>query len=261
MKSSDADVAGTLLDADNREFSSDAMPEGVPRIASPISTNISSSSWSCFDHLLSWRSCHPTFQDGVKAAPTSLRSSAEVSLPPAPIDAYSLLSQPDKWTQTGWTRAHIRHLFDVLITWDSTAFFLLQKDEFLRDYEEGSTRFCSAALVHALLALSTRIINEREDESEFLPSGWLGSNWFLLRTKALLRSQGSYGSLPDIQATGILALYYTRCGREEEAIKAAETCSSGIRALCLKDTGVDTSDEQYFRVRATTYCGALSLLR
>lgn len=261
MKSSDADVAGTSPDADNMEFSSVSMPGVVPSIVSPISTNISSGFWSCFDHLLSWRSCHPTFQDRDKVTSTSLRSSVELSLPLAPIDTYGLLSQADKWTQTSWTRAHIRHLFDVLITWDYTAFILLRKDEFLQDYEEGSTRFCSSALVHALLALSTRIIYEKEDESDVLPSGWLGSKWFLLRTKALLRSQGSYKSLPDIQATGILALYHFRCGREEEAIKLAETCSSSIRALCLKGTAVDTSDEQYFKVRATTYCGALSLLR
>ncbi|KAF1738491.1 Conidial development protein fluffy [Beauveria bassiana] len=238
--------------ADNMESSSVSMPGDVPSIVSPISTNISSGSWSCFDHLLSWRSCHPTFQGRDKVTSTSLRSSVELSLPPAPIDTYGLLSQADQWTQTGWTR---------VITWDYTAFILLRKDEFLQGYEEGSTRFCSSALVHALLALSTRIINEKEDESDVLRSGWLGSKWFLLRTKALLRSRGSYNSLPDIQATGILALYLFRCGREEEAIKLAETCSSSIRALCLKDTAVDPSDEQYLKVRATTYCCALSLLR
>ncbi|KZZ91529.1 Fungal transcriptional regulatory protein [Beauveria brongniartii RCEF 3172] len=152
------------------ETSSVSMPGGVPSIVSPISTNISSGSWSCFDHLLSWRSCHPTFQDRDKVTSTSLRSSVELSLPPAPIDTYGLSSQVDKWTQTGWTRAHIRHLFDVLITWDCTAFILLRKNEFLQDYEKGSTRFCSSALVHALLALSTRVIDEKEDESDVLPS-------------------------------------------------------------------------------------------
>ncbi|OAA33906.1 Fungal transcriptional regulatory protein [Beauveria brongniartii RCEF 3172] len=259
MKSSDADVTGTPPNADNMEISSVSMPGGVPSIVSPISRNISSGPWSCFDHLLSWRSCHPTFQDRNKVTSTSLRSSVELSLPPAPVDTYGVLSQVDKWTQTGWTCAHIRHLFDVLITWDSTAFILLRKDEFLQEYEEGSTRYCSSALVHALLALSMHIVDEKEDESDVLTSGWLGSKWFLLRTKALLRSRGSDKSLPDIQATGILALYHFRCGREAEAIKLAETCSSSIRALC--HTAVNTSDEQYFKVRATTYCGALSLLR
>ncbi|KGQ06697.1 Conidial development protein fluffy [Beauveria bassiana D1-5] len=153
MKSSDADVAGTPPIADNMELSSVSMPGGVSSIVSPISTNI-------FVGLLG--------RD--KVTSTSLRSSVELSLPPAPVDTYGLLSQVDKWTQTGWTRAHIRHLFNVLITWDCTAFIILRKDEFLQDYQEGSGRFCSSALVHALLALSTRIIDEKEDESDVLPS-------------------------------------------------------------------------------------------
>ncbi|KAJ3497960.1 hypothetical protein NLG97_g1503 [Lecanicillium saksenae] len=180
---------------------------------------------------------------------------------PVSIDAYGLLSQADEWTQTGWTRAHIRHLLDVLITWDYTAFILLRKEDFLQDYEEGSTRFCSSALMHALLALSTHMINGKEDESGVLPSGWLSSQWFLLRAEALLRSRESSGSLPDIQAFGVLALYSIRRGREQEAIRLAETCFSSIRTLCSKNDTVDTSNEQYSRVQATTYCGALSLLR
>lgn len=229
--------------------------------ASPIRTNTTPGVPSCFDHLLSWRSCHPTFRER-NTRPSSRRPSTDMSLPLAHLDPFGSASQTDVWTDTGWTRAYIRHLFDVLVTWDSIVFGLLRKDEFLLDYEAGSPRFCSSALVYALLALSMRIINDHEDESDDLPSGWFGSRQFLLRAEALLRDHGPASQdLPDIQATGILALYHLRCGHENEARELTESCSSSIRALCLRDTAHETSHEDYVKVRATTYCGATSQRR
>ncbi|KAF1739611.1 Conidial development protein fluffy [Beauveria bassiana] len=214
-----------LPGGDRAAFSSGSMSERTPLTAS-----------SCFDQLLSWRSCHPTFQQSNASRSTSWSPSyRELSLPLAPLDAYATLAQTDRWTQVGWTCAHIRHLFDVVFTWDCVSFYILRKNEFLQDYDAGSSRFCSSALVHALLALSTRLANEIELDSYILPSGWLGSKYFLRKAKALLLEQGSGQSLPDIQSLGILALYHLRCGPENEARELAELCTAGIRSLCLRE--------------------------
>ncbi|EGX91398.1 Fungal transcriptional regulatory protein [Cordyceps militaris CM01] len=189
-----------------------------PPRKSPRQPFRSSDSSSCFDQLLSWRSCHPTFLQRNPASPT-LRG--RLTLPSAPLDAYGTSTDLDMWTQIGWTRAHIRHLFDVLITWDNVSFCILRKKEFLQDYETGSSRFCSRALVHAALAVATRLLNETKEDAHVLPSGWLGSKYFLRKADTLLREQGSSDSLPDIQSL----------------------------------------DADYLKVRATTYCGAISLLR
>lgn len=254
--------------SDSVVFSSDSIPGGggggggVPLGASSILASTAASSSSCFDQLLSWRSCHPTFQQrDLSKSPSSLAASGELSLPSAPLDAYSASMEIDGWTQIGWTRAHIRHLFDVLVTWDSICLCILRKKEFLQDYETGSHRFCSTALVHALLALATRLIDETENDAHILPSGWLGSNYFLRKANEMLQKQASTDSLPDIQALGILALYHIRCGKEDEALKHAELCSERIQSLCLRETGVASTDEESVKVRATTYCGAISLRR
>ncbi|EJP62035.1 nitrate assimilation regulatory protein nirA [Beauveria bassiana ARSEF 2860] len=240
-----------LPGGDRAAFSSDSISRGTSLTAS-----------SCFDQLLSWRSCHPTFQQCNASRSSSLPlSSRELSLPLAPLDAYTTLAQTDGWTQVGWTCAHIRHLFDVLYTWDCVSFCILRKKEFLQDYDAGSSRFCSSALVHALLALSIRIVNETEDDSYILPSGWLGSKYFLRKAKSLLREQGSGQSLPDIQSLGILALYHIRCGQENEARELVKLCTEGIRSLCLRECDVSELDELYIKVRAATYGGAISLLR
>lgn len=159
---------------------------------------------SCFQQLLSWRSCVPTrsTQDtfGTPSGTTQLL------FPPRPLDAYASESQLDTWTQTGWTKAHIRHLFDVVFTWDYLPFCVLCKDLFIQDYESASFQFCSSSLVNAILALASCLINDNNKDAT-LPSGWLGSRIFFDEATRGLQVQQSIKTLPDIQALGILSLY------------------------------------------------------
>ncbi|KAM3512302.1 hypothetical protein MY11210_004015 [Beauveria gryllotalpidicola] len=260
VKSPEDGPSGSLPAGDAIAFSSDSAPGGAG--ASPILTSTSTSSSSCFEQLLSWRSCHPTFdqrnQHRSSSAPSAGR---ELTLPSAPLDAYGTSTDMDPWTQVGWTRAHIRHLFDVLVTWDSINFCILSKKQFLQDYETGSLRFCSSALVHAVLAVSTRLMNEARDDAHILPTGWLGSQYFLQKANAALSKQESIDSLPDIQSLGMLALYHIRSGQEKEARQLAESCSARIQSLCARESVLDTPEAEYAKVRAATYCGAISLLR
>ena len=61
--------------------------------------------------------------------------------------------------------------------------------------------------MHAILALASRIVNENNDESEILPSGWLGSKVLFDEAKAIVQGRGPFKDLPDIQAPGLLSLY------------------------------------------------------
>ncbi|KAK3366851.1 nitrate assimilation regulatory protein nirA [Lasiosphaeria ovina] len=216
----------------------------------------------CFDHLTSWRSS-PFTDAGSPSNPTSAISapSTVLSLPPLPLDAYASHSRLDTWTRTGWTAAHIRHLIDVLLTSDYLPFCLLCTDLFLHDFERGSSRFCSAALVHAILALSTCLVNENNDSSGLLPSGWVGSQTFVEEAQSDFCQGGQPDALPDIQALGILALYRLRCGREAEAQELAEVCVTSITDLCQRMPLDGEEEELHARVRATTYCGAITLVR
>lgn len=211
----------------------------------------------CFDQLLSWRTCRAGFDDSHEGP----QPSTVLSLPPLPLDAYASQPRTDIWTDTGWTAAHIRHLFDVLLTWDYLPFCLLSKDMFLQDYYSGSDRMCSSALVHAILALATSMVNEHGDSDEVLPTGWLGSRIFCEKAEAIVRDNKQTSSIPDAQALGVLALYHLRCGREAEALEAAESFVTIITKLCKYAPLTSIEDQQYTRVRAATYCSAVSLTR
>lgn len=219
-------------------------------------------STSCFSQLLSWRSCRPNIQF---ANPLSEESrdkqrtrSTILSLPPLPLDAYSAHSDTDTWTRTGWTKAHIRHLIDALRTWDYLPFCIFSEELFVRDYNGGCNQFCSSALVHAILALSTRLINESSDDAGLLPSGWLRSQVFFDEASGMLQTVQQIDGLPDIQALGMLSLYLLRCGREVESQQFAEKFVASIQDLCRR---VPSREEEYTRARKITYCGAVTLSR
>ncbi|KAH7140012.1 nitrate assimilation regulatory protein nirA [Dactylonectria estremocensis] len=213
---------------------------------------------SCFEQLHSWRLCHPSTS---KSKASASDQSTILSLPPLPLDAYASDSQTDTWTRTGWTRAHIRHLFDSVLTWDYLPFSLLDKDQFLRDYQTGSSQFCSSALVHSVLALASRLINENDDDFTLLPSGWFGSKLFLDEAETLLQANEPLENLPDIQALGMLSFYHVRCGREARAHELAEACIDRITRVRQQEKPKGEEEQSYARACAITYCGAVSLVR
>lgn len=130
----------------------------------------------------------------------------------------------------------------------------------MRDYDSGSTRFCSSALVHAVLALATRLINETSDDAGLLPSGWLCSHVFFDEANGMLQMVQRLDGLPDIQAVGMPSLYLLRCGREAQARELAEKFAASISDLCRRfPAGPD--DVDYEQAQKIIYCGAVTLVR
>ncbi|PHH76756.1 hypothetical protein CDD80_1242 [Ophiocordyceps camponoti-rufipedis] len=163
----------------------------------------------------------------------------------------------DIWTRTGWTVAAVRKLLDDLHTWDYFPYCLLQRDLFLRDYHTGSTRFCSSALVNALLALATRVVNEGSDLDSRPSSS--RSRAFADEAESLVQHGDSpLTSLPQVQAFGILSLYRASRGDENGAQKLAELFATHAADLCIR---TDETDNELRKARTKTYCGAVSLIR
>jgi len=187
----------------------------------------------------------------------------------------------DHWTRTGWPVTKIRDRFDWLMTWDYLPFCLLCKDPFLQDYASGEGRYCSPALANSLLALSTRILDkrqhphqqQRQKEQQDCPAKsdagggfpdshcWDGQALFD-ESETLISGKEHISTLPDIQTLGMLALYQVSCGREADARELAEAFKAEITIPCLLEPlEADKQDGRYMQVRATTYCGAISLVR
>ncbi|KAH6628042.1 hypothetical protein F5144DRAFT_577796 [Chaetomium tenue] len=252
----------------NAQFYSPKPDSGITPLQ-PELTDPRSTSTSCFEQLLSWQSCLPHLQDDDNGRPETQGASRATSvqptsllLPHLPLDAYTTQSHIDPWTKTGWTNAHIRHLIDALRTWDHLPFCLFSEDLFLQDYTSGSTRFCSSALVHAILALSIRLINEGNDDGVAYLSGWPRSRSLLDTARKLLRDTKPPSTLPDVQALGMLSLYYLRCGRETEAQEYADAFTAGMNGLLQSPPpSIQVEEKSHAQSITMSYCGAVSLKR
>lgn len=202
------------------------------------------------------------------STPTDLPRAMSASRLATPISASSFPfdgrshTQPDRWTRTGWTVAAVRELLDALLTWDYLPFCLMCRDPFLKDYCSGSTQYCSSALVNALLALATRVVHENNDETGSPGQGFVsGSATFFEQADTIIHRNGPPMNLPDIQAIGILSLYQISCGRETEAQALAESFAARVADLCHRESPAGAEAAEYVKVRATSYCGAVSLVR
>ncbi|KJZ69455.1 hypothetical protein HIM_11160 [Hirsutella minnesotensis 3608] len=187
-------------------------------------------------------------------------SATPIILSPMPFDNISH-SQTDRWTRAGLTVASVRHLFGALLTWDYFPFCLMCKNPFLRDFYNGSNHYCSSSLVNALIALAIRVVNETNKEAERPGPGWSGSEAFFAEAEAIIDSTESSTNLPDIQALGVLSLYHIYCGRETEAHELAEAFAAHIANFHLQEPLMGVEAEEYAKVLATSYCGAVSLIR
>jgi hypothetical protein len=158
------------------------------------------------------------------------------------------------------TKTYVLQLFDTFFEWKQLPISIVSQDLFLRDYKDGSDQFCSTALVHAILALATRL-NGENGNADTQASRWLESESFFGLAKTAVEDGAHVTSLPNIQALGVLSLYSIRCAREAEACKYADIFTSHIASLYNRLSFTSEHDEQYLRAHITTYCGAVTLAR
>ena len=190
------------------------------------------------------------------------------SLDPTAVVSANAIKPPDMdpWTKSGWPKAHVRALIDHVLGWDGMLFCLVWRDLFLKDFEHGGTQYCSSALVNALLALATRsreqapVINQSLDSSQ-QRLNTSSDGFFAEATDILPKREGRPNNLADIQALGLLALYEASSNREDQAQELADGFAAAITDLCLHEASLMPEDSSYELARATTYCGALTLLR
>ncbi|KAK0668734.1 putative conidial development protein fluffy [Cercophora samala] len=162
------------------------------------------------------------------------------------------------WTAVTTDMHLIRRLLSRFFSGLFPCLSLISYSHFIRDFQEGTARYCSEALVNAILGTSCRLFSATSQLISRISFG----DAFVGEAKRLLAAEDSHVNLPSIQALGILALGEMSQGNDEEAeTLIRESVRASVR-LVLGTPDPDGEENEDFRVvRALAYCGVFSLMR
>ncbi|KAJ0279367.1 hypothetical protein COL940_006777 [Colletotrichum noveboracense] len=164
---------------------------------------------------------------------------------------------PENWTNITEDGSLVQHLLALYFCWEYPTFASLSKEHFLRDFQNGISRYCSPILVNALLALGCRFSSKsstRANPSDPYTSG----DHFFKEAQRLFYLEDDHHTLTTIQALGIMSIREASCGRDSESwYYAGQSIRLAIEMGLhqLQDDG----DHDEFAVQAATFWGAFAL--
>ncbi|KAF5490009.1 Nitrogen assimilation transcription factor nit-4 [Colletotrichum siamense] len=175
----------------------------------------------------------------------------------APLELPDMKLPPENWTNITEDGSLVQHLLALYFCWEYPTFASLSKEHFLRDFQNGISRYCSPILVNALLALGCRFSSKsstRANPSDPYTSG----DHFFKEAQRLFYLEDDHHTLTTIQALGIMSIREASCGRDSESwYYAGQSIRLAIEMGLhqLQDDG----DHDEFAVQAATFWGAFAL--
>ncbi|KAK3900155.1 hypothetical protein C8A05DRAFT_17504 [Staphylotrichum tortipilum] len=178
---------------------------------------------------------------------------------PAPPPELSLGGPlPHTWTRVTSDTGLVYRLFARFFASSLSYLSLISHRHFMLDFREGNRRYCSEALVNAVLAMACKLATETSQLVSRVSFG----DAFMGEAKGLLAQEEDHVNLPCIQALAILALTEMAQGNEEEAGELAhESVRACIRFVLQTQHRNHSVDADFRTVRAMAYCGGFTLLR
>lgn len=165
---------------------------------------------------------------------------------------------PHTWTKVTVDTQFVQQLLARFFASPMSYLSLVSQRHFMQDFREGTARYCSEALVNAILGMACRASRATSQ----LVSRMCYGDAFVGEAKRLMSTEQDHDNLPCIQALGVLALAELAQGNEEDAGNLArESVRACIRLLLQTQQENDSPDDSFRTVRALAYCGGFSLIR
>lgn len=165
---------------------------------------------------------------------------------------------PSIWTKVTSDTALVQQLLAKFFSSSIPSLALVSEPQFVQDFREARPRYCSEALVNAILGLACRVTITTSQQISRVSYG----DAFVGEAKALLAQEKDHVNLPSIQALGALSLAEMSQGNETEASELArESVRACIRFLLQTRDRDHDHDDGFRRARALSYCGGFSLIR
>lgn len=165
---------------------------------------------------------------------------------------------PDvEWTAITSDVRLVQHLLALYFCWEYPTFASLSKEHFLKDFKDGTRRYCSSILVNALLALGCRFSNQPNTRANSTDPATSGDHFFK-ESLRLFHLETDHRSLTTIQALGIMSIREASCGRDSESwYYAGQSIRIALEMGLHMTNGTGNDDD--IAVRAATFWGAFAL--
>ncbi|KAK0723296.1 hypothetical protein B0T26DRAFT_257660 [Lasiosphaeria miniovina] len=162
------------------------------------------------------------------------------------------------WTSVTSDTRLVQRLLASFFSCSFPSLSLVSQSQFMDDFRHGNPRYCSEALVNAMLGRACKFF----DSASQLISRVSFGDAFLGEAKRLLASEHTHVNLPSIQALGVLALTEMSHGNDNEACDLAEeSVRASIHLSLQTQQQYNQLDDDFKAVRALAYCGGFSLIR
>lgn len=162
------------------------------------------------------------------------------------------------WTKVTDDSRLVQHLLALYFCWEYPTFASLSKEHFLKDFQDGRTRYCSSMLVNAIIALGCRFSsqpNTRANEDDLYSSG----DHFFEESLRLYHEEEDHHTLTTIQTLGIMSIREASCGRDSESwYYAGQSIRLAIEMGLHRTTGGASNDYET-AVKSATFWGAFAL--
>jgi hypothetical protein len=161
------------------------------------------------------------------------------------------------WTCVTPDTQLVHRLVTRVFAGDFCSLPLISRQQFMKDFYEGSRPCCSESLVNAILGWGCSLL----DAPSQLISQVSFNDAFLGEAKLLLSAEPSHTNLPSIQALGVLAWAEISRGNGEEAWNLVQESVRSSIHLSLSAQCNDNPEGGFRDARALTYCGGFTLMR
>ncbi|KAK4038898.1 hypothetical protein C8A01DRAFT_47538 [Parachaetomium inaequale] len=162
------------------------------------------------------------------------------------------------WTNITDDKSLVQRLLAKFFASSLPYLSMVSQRHFMRDFREGNPRYCSEALVNAVLGMACKVATPTSQLVSRVSFG----DAFIGEAKGLLATEQDYTNLPCIQALGVLAVAELAQGNEEAANDLGrESIRACIRLLLQTQQQQHSHDDDFRTVRALAYCGGFSLTR
>ncbi|EGO56196.1 hypothetical protein NEUTE1DRAFT_146941 [Neurospora tetrasperma FGSC 2508] len=159
---------------------------------------------------------------------------------------------PHTWTSITSDTQLVQRLLSRFFSAPCSLLCFIPQSSFMKAFREGDSRYCSEALVNAILGKACKSYGTASNIVSRMAFG----DAFIGEAKRLLATEPNHTNLPSTQALAVLALAEISEGKDDEAWDLAW---ASVRAAITSEQSFHV-DQEFATARAVSYCGGFTLI-